>query len=105
MLRPAGSGSETRTSVASAAPLLTTASVYITWPPGATVFADAILEIARSAGHLPGVWSARKRAMPVELLSRTARRRRERREVVAGGGELSIGAVGSADTGGNAGFK
>src|SRR3954452_16681663 len=92
MLRPAGSGSETCTFVASAASLLTTASVYITWPPGGTVFADAILEIARSAGHLPGVSSARKRAMPVELLSRTTRRR-ERREAVAAAAELSIVAV------------
>src|SRR3954447_7680628 len=94
MLRPAGSGSETCTFVASAVPLLTTASVYITWPPGGTVFADdGILEIARSAGHLPGVSIARKRAMPVELLSRTARRPRERREVVAAAAELSIVAV------------
>src|SRR3954468_9101536 len=93
MVRPAGSGSETCTSVASAAPLLTTASVYITWPPDGTVFADAVLEIARSAGHLPGVSSARKRAMPVELLSRTARRRRERREVVAADGPLAIVAL------------
>src|SRR3954451_19181391 len=93
MLRAAGSGSATRPLVASAAPLLTTASVYITWPPGGTVFADGILEIARSAGQLPGVSIAKKRAMPVESLSRTPRRRRDRRAVVAAAAELSIVAV------------
>jgi hypothetical protein len=46
---PDGTGSWTVTRVASRGPLLRTASVKVTWPPGCRVAVEAVLVSARSA--------------------------------------------------------